>query len=355
MKKLLAFATMLCLLLGCVCSAESAIDLTDMTVTFADGASYTFPMSLKDAEAAGLNVPENLYDLEPGYTYFATLTDREGEEEEFNRFNVNVACNPDTPGTPWINGVTLTAYDNVGGTIGGMTVGTTTCEAITAVLGPDKYGETDGDSLNYLLYNGNVSCSLEFDGGVLKRVALENNYVTNFGTEFAACNATGKVPEGMELNELIIGGKLYIGSMPLTDLLNNGWKLSSRYDLADEIKARRNNSYYGKYVELYDGEHMITVFAANTKEEAAPLSESRVLGVQIDAEWGPNCVVTANGLNIGSTYDEVIAALGEPVTTGEPEEGITRLNYNLVIMNTYTWTVDIDNATNTVVAMNIGI
>ena len=175
----------------------------------------------------------------------------------------------------------------------------------------------------------------------------------NFGTEFNAAAPAADLPEAsdLEFNQVIIGGQLYTGEATLQDYLNNGWKLESRYDLAQEVDGRRNNTLYGLGATLYNGEHLLQVGVYNKSEEPAALANCNVTQVTVKADLGANCVTLAKGLNIGSTYDEVIAALGEPRTTSESGEGIIRLNYNLVVMDAYTWIIEIDTNTNTVISL----
>ena len=356
-KKLVVLLVMLCVLLSGVCYAETGIDLMNLTVSFVDGTMYALPMSLDDAAAAGLNIPSDLYSLEAGYYYSVQINDREGDEEEFNQFTANVVCNPDTPDMPWINGLTISAANNTGASVAGITIGTTTRDEVVGALGADAHGETEAETLNYFQMDNNIICSVEFDGNVVKRLILKNGLVDAYGTVYAPAEPAAGLPaaDAMELNQIIIRGKLYDGSATLNDFLNAGWKLPSRISLEDEVKARRGNTVYSKILTLYDGENMLSIQVGNKTEDALPLADCCLLKVHLNADWGADCVTVANGLNVGSSYDDVIAALGEPRTMSDESEGIKKLHYNLMIMDTYTWVIEIDTFTNKVVGMDIGL
>ena len=356
---LLAMGLVLSVLAGCcVAEATSAIDLTDLNVSFADGAAYAFPMSVADAEAAGLNVPSDVCSLEKGYYYAGVnVSDIEEDEEEGNEFSVRVVYNVDSPETPWISGVTLRSDTNAGASVCGIVMGETTQSDIVAALGADKYGNTSGDELTYYLYNLNITANCYFDGDMLRMVSVTDGFVENFGTEYTATEPDADLPAAseMELNQVIVNGKLYTGEATLQDYLDNGWKLETRYGLDDEIQARRNNTVYGHYVQLYNGEYLMQAQAYNLTEEAAALAECNVTGIVVDVEWGESCIEVANGLNIGSTYDEMVAALGEPTSTSDTGDGVVAYYYSRAIMDTYTWILKIDQETNLVVSMEVGL
>lgn len=350
-KKFFSAFLALCLalsMMACCGVAESAIDLWDLTITFANGKTYTLPMSLKDAEAAGLNVPAEAYDLEEGYYYMAV-----GVNDGRNAFDVRVVHDKDGEDIPWMTGFSVDSDDNAGANVCGMVLGETTAADVVAALGADYEGDTQGNSLTYYLCDVHVVCNLDFESDAadakLTDVSVHHTFTEDFGTGFSdkAGVQDADLPDAatMPYNQVIVDGKLYTSGDTVQKFLDNGWLMQAGgYAADDEIEARDNGWVEGGFVNMYNGSSMIRVYAYNMSDSVSRWADCTVRAVETRADFGENCIVTPSNLNIGSSYDEIVAEFGEPIYTYEDSKGDTEAHFE--VLDQYEWTFDFDKDTN---------
>ncbi|MCL2828452.1 MAG: DUF4366 domain-containing protein [Oscillospiraceae bacterium] len=104
-----------------------------------------------------------------------------------------------------------------------------------------------------------------------------------------------------------LNGVLYTLSTPFSELAADGWEGE---DLDEVIVAPRTRS---RGTDLRNGDQTIRVTFFNPTEEELPLSESVVRYISTMEAWhGRIPLVFPQNITMGSTYEEVLAAYGEP-------------------------------------------
>lgn len=119
-------------------------------------------------------------------------------------------------------------------------------------------------------------------------------------------------PFTMAFDEYILDGKLYKGQITLADLEENGWVLDHAADLSEEIAPQGNDLLINNSrLVLFNGESTLQVFPINrSTEETCTLAECSVLYIGVNSADNVSLVL-ADGITIGSSYDDVIATFGE--------------------------------------------
>lgn len=337
-------ATLLALIFTCAlmtggACAESAIDLTDLTL-HAGAASYSLPVSLEEARAAGINIQ----DFDPpaeGEYYFAIPVD-----DGRSAFKIRVDYCAASPDLQCITGWTVSQENAPGASIGGLVLGETTSKEVVAALGADNSGYEKGETLHYSAMHGNVQWQLKFDGKG-KKAKLEEIYVytyipARYGLEFSPAgqpDADLPAPEALGFDQFILGGKLYQKGDNLQKLIDNGWVVDARF-AGSTVQAREEYLLHSQEVVLCNGTGAILVSVYNPTDADAPLAECLVHKVETKVN-DKSGLVLANNLTPGvSTIEDAKAVLGEPVDKRKDDNEVI---YRFKVLNGVTYTIVEEN------------
>ncbi len=320
MKKFLSvlLAVLLLCMSGAVLAESTEVettpeyDLTDLTVTIGTK-SYTFPMSVEDCKAAGLNVPE--FDPLPEDRYYAGIKVDNGR----NTFKIRVEL---ADGEHWATGITVEAKDTPDAVVGGFGMGEITRGDLVGLLGEpasssEKYVRytSFGDHMIWYFYFDSADAS-----DAVNKIEARSTIPSKFGTEFAAAEETEQIdPSTIAFNEFILDGKLYAKGSTVQDLLDNGWVLS--HDAA-EMKIDGNvgwlvNGYKGY---MYNGTGLITIGAYNYTDKEADLTDCTLTQLIVRTDDNTSLIL-ADGVTFGSELTAAETVLGASVETEETPYG----------------------------------
>lgn len=226
-----------------------------------------------------------------------------------------------TEADTYVCGFSLDAKDDKGAEIaGGLVLGEATRKDAVAV-----FGERDSSSSYYIRwYSGNVMMYFVFDGegedALLTRVQFTSSIPYDYGCEISPLAGTEEEnlpdPKTFSFNQFILDGKFYDGSVTLQQLQDNGWRLSaSQKDI--ELDAQGTKSFFisGTDAVLFNGKSFMHAFVYNSAEEGTcPLSEGTILQVSAYNWDGGTDMIVADGIHIGSSFDDVQATFGTNYT-----------------------------------------
>ena len=144
-----------------------------------------------------------------------------------------------------------------------------------------------------------------------------------------------------------LNGIVYELPFPVSDLIADGWVLETRRGAPETIDPNRHISKH-----LTSRHYSIFVYVLNRTYNVIPIEEGEVIGVALysfGTPTGANFMISGN-LEIGTHYDNIIAAHGEPTHRGTGTT-LTRLYYAIG-----TWDhvrITIDNQTQQVVDLRV--
>ncbi len=328
-------ALILCVILLCSAAfaefvpTEKIHDLEIMV-----GAStYAFPMSIAQAKAAGI-----VFDDEA-----AIYTDEKIEgrylrsfpaSNGVSAFKLTVMCLPEGAGGNYNENTLYAAGMIIENDVteavelaGGLKLGESSLQDCIAVLGEPYMVLENKSRATFRLNHDLTFFSLDFKDGVLSEV---NAYTTmgKYGLEFSPAAPDAELPDyaSMTPDQFILNGKLYSGKLTYADLAKDGWVMD--YTNAADTLDPSGNSYmiWGLSPMLYNGESMLQAFLYNPAETGTcTMAEGTVKYLAVYDGDGTELIL-ANGLTIGSTYEEMTAALGTEASVTE-KEGYTSYEY----------------------------
>jgi len=206
---------------------------------------------------------------------------------------------------------------------------------------------------------------ITMEGDVLTKVDLESNieatlYFVMTVDDFASFledleegseSSTAETPDDLsdDLYSFMfsLNGVIYSLPFSYTEFEENGW---GGDDLDEDTL---NPNQFSLVTPLTNGNYQISVSFINLTENVLSFSESNIGRITLDA-WNYNRggaeLIFPGGITMGSTYEEVIAAYGEPSSRREGSLDVT-LTYS---PNHYTGVeVRIDNDTNLVTSLRM--
>lgn len=268
---------------------------------------YDFACTLEEIEEQGINIVED--ELKEGYWHAANngrasfrllLMGTLGDTEELS-----------------VAGVSFVPEGTQVFTMpGGLVVGKhTQADALAAYGTPhvdndycDWFQFTRGKIEYRVYYNEETDTIREFQ--MISRAPL------SWGFEFDGQAGVEEKdlpdPSAMDFDEYILDGKLYKGRISLDDLEENGWVLDHGEDLNAELEPQGDMMFVlNTILVCYNGESTLQVFPINRSCDAAcKLGECDVMYIGVGETDGAS-IVLADGLTIGSSYDDVLATFGE--------------------------------------------
>jgi len=131
---------------------------------------------------------------------------------------------------------------------------------------------------------------------------------------FAACNGEqnglGSNELSDDLNSLMfsLDGVVYTLPVHFSELEANGW---SPFDPDDHLTTDTLEPGDFTHWELIIGDQNILVTFTNLSEEVIPISESYITMVVLYERYNAQLILPGN-IMIGSTYEDIITAHGEP-------------------------------------------
>lgn len=321
-------ALILCIILLCSAAFAEFIPtekIHDLEI-MVGASTYAFPMSIAQAKAAGIVFDDEaaIYaDEKIEGRYLRSFPAGNG----VSAFKLTVMCLPEGAGgnynenTLYVAGMII--ENDVTEAVelaGGLKLGVSTYEDCTAVLG-EPYTVLEGNSRATFRLNHDLAfITLDFKDGVLSVV---NAYTTlgQYGLEFSPAAPDAELPDyaSMTPDQFILNGKLYSGELTYADLAKDGWAMD--YTLAADTLEPSGSSYtiWGVSPMLYNGESMLQAFLYNPAETGTCTTDEGTVRYLVAFEGDGTELILANGLTIGSTYDEVTAALGTDATVTEKE------------------------------------
>ena len=201
----------------------------------------------------------------------------------------------------------------------GLTIGRSYDEVIAAYGEPDMLWESENEvSLSYYDSGNRITqIMVDLSYSVVLRFIVRD--VTNPDIDSAPLPGpdpmTGPSDATMQIDGVTISFP-----MKYSDLEALGWT-TNYLDYGDAL-CEPGCTYYMTGTK---GDKTLGFIQYNFGTEPIPLTESYVIGMtNFDSSGLPSThVVLSNGLSIGRTYDEVIAAYGDPMFTASGFYGIT--------------------------------
>ena len=318
-------------LFACAASAESAsaINLYDMSCTVGDTV-YAFPVTVSALANGGLTIPD-VSALGEGQYYPSVAVD-----DGRNAFSLRVEYCASTPDDRWATGCILTAENNTGAVVGGMTVGETTRGEVIAAAGAPRYDY--GAEISYYLAEltcvWNLTFESESDSAKLTKVSMYSDLVAQYGDisviAFAAPEADLPDPASMPFNQVIISGHAYQAGDTVQAFLDDGWALplSSAADKA--VSGRSGSKVSGDTFCLYNGECFIKVSAYNLGDAECALKDCVVNEITVSTDLHSSMIISG-GVTVGSALSELTAAVAEPASVkADPiNEGVVNAVYDV--------------------------
>lgn len=322
MKKFLSIllAVLLCMSGAALAEAAEvetapAYDLTDLTVTLGTK-SYTFPMSIEDCKAAGLNVPE--FNPLPEDRYYAGLKVDNGR----GSFKVRVEL---AGGEHWATGVTVEAKDVPAATVGGFGMGELTRGKLVELLGEPV--STSASYVRYTAFGEHLIWYFYFESedaaATVNKIEARSTIPSKFGAEFADAReiAAEDLPDasGIAFTEFILDGVVYGKGSSVQTLIDNGWVLSKD---AAEMKVDGNggwliNGYKGY---MYNGKGLIFIGAYNYTDKECDVADCTLTQLTVHSAYNTSLIL-ADGITFGSELSAAEATLGAVVETEETDFG----------------------------------
>ena len=330
--------------LACAASAEEApaINLYDTTLTVGD-TTYAFPVSVADLAAMGVSIPD-VTGLSEGQYYYDVPVD-----DGRNAFSVRVDRLSTTEDPLWATGVNLNSTKHAGQSVGGLVLGETTMKEVVDACGPDSNGRTyDYDYLTYYTFGDNFVWNLYFEsadeGAKLTRLTMYNALAANYGAVDGSMAGAPEEnlpdPATLPYDAFILDGKLYQKGATVQQLLDNGWVLPKGHEADTTVAARDGNTVKGDRMWLYNGASLVKVSAFNTTDAECTLADCAIDSIHADVCNGVS-IVCADGLENGaSRYEEVIAILGNPISTSDDASGFRVLQYN--VLNSVNYSIGVN-------------
>ena len=218
---------------------------------------------------------------------------------------------------------------------GNIKRGSTYEDVIAAYGEPDRRGER---ALRYYGENAYTrimidaetdrvtSLSLGMNDTVIAHMARERylasarNGAQNVGLEPAPEGLSDDIFSGM----FSLNGVVHTLPIPFAELEADGWELYQG-EVALAAQTLEPGGQTSRSTLLRRGEQVIAVFFFNFSEEILPLNESYIISVGAGRSLSTETqFVFPGNLKIGSTYEDVIAAHGEPGARGaEVDNGLT--------------------------------
>lgn len=166
--------------------------------------------------------------------------------------------------------------------------------------------------LSLILSIGLAACGAGGDGG-------------NKGKELDL-SPSAELSDDLESFQIQVDGVVYTLPSPINQLIENGWE--ARDDMDFELEPFT----YTNFAMIKDDVTKYPALLNNSETETKPASECEIGGFEFvleDAENGIS-VVLPGGLSFGATYDEIVAAYGEPDSRFQEREDGTagNIEYN---------------------------
>ena len=347
-NRILSILLIALLAVGALASAASAeeagaINLYDTSLNVG-GKTYSFPISVADLTAMGVNVPD-VSGLSKGQYYYYVPVD-----DGRNAFSVRVDYVTTTEDPFWATGVNLSSSKHAGQSVGGLVLGETTMKDVIEACGPDEHGYTyDSDYLTYYTFGRNYNWTLYFESAdenaKLTRLTMSNDLVTNYGVVDSSKTGVPEEnlpdPASLPFNSYILDGKLYQKGATVQDLLDNGWVLPADHP-ADSAVEAGGIWVYGDRMYLYNGAGLVYVGAFNYSGEECTLAECSVSEIKASA-LQTGALICADGIQPGVTaLSEAAATLGAPSDDSTDEDGVRTVEFEVLNGVTYELTVDAD-------------
>lgn len=212
----------------------------------------------------------------------------------------------------------------------GLTIGRSYDEVIAAYGEPNMQSEGEGEVYLYYYHSGNRTTEITVDSQysvVLRFSFLDMTNPNNSNPEPDPNPLTGPSDSTMQID-----GVTVTFPMQFADFEALGWTIN--LEGYEESLCEPGCQYY---INAFNGEKALQIFLFNFGTEPVPFSEAVVVGMtNYDPSGTPSTnVVLSNGLSIGRTYDEVIAAYGDPLFTQEGFNGITLVYWGPDLLETY--------------------
>ena len=346
--RILSILLIALLAVGALASAASAeeagaINLYDTSLNVG-GKTYSFPISVADLTAMGVNVPD-VSGLSKGQYYYDVPVD-----DGRNAFSVRVDYVTTTEDPFWATGVNLNSDKHAGLSVGGLVLGETTMKDVVDACGPDSNGRTyDSDYLTYYTFGRNYNWTLYFESAdenaKLTRLTMSNDLVTNYGVVDSSKTGVQEEnlpdPASLPFDSYILDGKLYQKGATVQDLLDNGWVLPADHP-ADSAVEADGIWVYGDRMYLYNGAGLVYVGAFNYSGEECTLAECSVSEIKASVLQN-GALICADGIQPGVTaLSEAAATLGAPSDDSIDEDGVRTVEFEVLNGVTYELTVDAD-------------
>ena len=334
--KILSLTLALMMICGTAAVAESAAELSDKVhlLEVKLGAKvYSFAGTVEEIQAQGIHFASDT--IKPGYSYkadngrqsFKVLVDAEDRDTA-------------TAENTFVCGYELTAENNGSAVIyGGIVVGEATRADLHAAWGEPGY--TNGrDYENFKFMRDCVSIRVYYVSDApdaqIKSVEARSDIILEYGMEVSKLAGIEDEnlpdPTSFSFYQFILDGKFYDSrNLKVADLTDKGWRLSAR-DARQMLKPTGGGFLIsGAIVYLFNGISTVQAFVYNAASDGdeIPLGECNIL--YIGANRGDNVsLIVADGLTIGSTFDEVKATFGTNYNE-EPHEdkGYTFYEYTM--------------------------
>ena len=332
--------------LACAASAEEAgaINLYDTSLNVG-GKTYSFPVSVAELSAMGVNVPD-VSGLSKGQYYYDVPVD-----DGRNAFSVRVDYVTTTEDPFWATGVNLNSDKHAGQSVGGLVLGETTMKDVIEACGPDEHGRTyDSDYLTYYTFGNNYNWTLYFESAdenaKLTRLTMSNDLVTNYGVVDSSKTGVPEEnlpdPASLPFDSYILDGKLYQKGATVQDLLDNDWVLPADHPADTTVEAGGISMVYGDRMYLYNGAGLVYVGAFNYSSEECTLAECSINEIKASVLLN-GALICADGIQPGVTaLSEAAATLGAPSDDSTDEDGVRTVEFEVLNGVTYELTVDAD-------------
>ncbi len=333
---LVALLTLACMLPACAEDAEDAatddIRLTDVKI---GSKVYSFDAPLEAFEAQGITITAS--ELKPDYW----LSANDGRAS----FDVLVSGTKGDPDVLSVCGVRVRPDGNQTFELyGGIVIGPEPCtkEQIHAA-----YGESTNNWYNFrrkkvqyrVYYN---------DDDTVREIQILSSFPMAYGFEYSDLAGVADEnlpdPKAMGFDEYILDGKHYKGQITLQDLVDDGWLLDASIDLNQEVEPQGAAAFFisNPFIVCFNGKSTLQVFPINRSvDTACKLSECGVLYVGAN-EADDVDVVLANGITLGTPYEDVVALFGEATRT-EDHSDDGYMVYDHTVMDTVTYTFSVSD------------
>ncbi|MCC8046261.1 MAG: hypothetical protein LIP12_12320 [Clostridiales bacterium] len=307
-------------------SAESE-SWMDYTITI-DGETYELPMMLEEFVSYGW-VLEETEDILPPYRY--SMYQCTKDDMTVTVYLLNLGINTVSVQEAIVAGISVDRYywDETDAPVTlpcGITRGVSTLDDIAAAYGTptDTYeGELYTQYTYQQDYNQEVELEVYKESGVLEDITVENfiepegfdpgEVSTEVPSDILAYTKPEELSSDVTAYEIEVDGEVYTMPVPVSVLLEDGWKLDEDSDT--EIAAE----YYG-WVTLYKNNQFFSTTVVNeeayaTTPENCWLESLTVGGYTLDMDGA-----LPGGVRIGTDEETFLAILEEAGVTYESSE-----------------------------------